>query len=64
MNAKQKALLELNATQELARITGLTPEEVLDVVIPNWREIQEWSYSETVAWGHAFALREELKRAK
>lgn len=48
-NSKQKALLEFGCTKELAKICGLTPEEVLDIVLPYWREIPERSYAESIS---------------
>jgi len=63
-NSKQKALLEFECTKELAKLCGLTPEEVLDILLPNWRSIREDDYAESITWAQALCLRAELDKRR
>lgn len=63
-NTKQKALLEFECTRELAKICELTEEEVLDIVLPFWRGLDEDTYSESITWNQALRLREELDKVE
>jgi len=63
-NYHQEALLEFGTTLELSRITGLSPEEVLDIILPSWRSIREREYAEGITWVQAFKLQDELVKVK
>ena len=60
----QNALLEYDGTAELARLCNMDKEDVLDVVLPGWRDIPDDCFAEPITWRQAITIQDEIAKVK